>query len=144
MLLNNLNRDVFKPFRSHRGSSVDLLVACLRINAGLKGDSCRETHLWEHFGRTDTIALITHLKEFNISGASLIQPHSCQTYGLHADCLSRKRRRRLRQVQARGWVLTDITKPQIEENHRNPGRKPQDPQITGLEIPDTRRSLNPG
>ena len=31
--------------------SVDIMVACLRISTGFKGDSFRETHLWEHFGQ---------------------------------------------------------------------------------------------
>ena len=44
---------------------------CLRICTGFKGVSFRETHLWEHFGRTDKIALITCLKNLNVSGASL-------------------------------------------------------------------------
>ena len=51
--------------------SGDILVACCRICTGFKGDSFRETHLWEHFGRTDTIALITCLKKLNVSGTSL-------------------------------------------------------------------------
>ena len=42
---------------------------CLRIYAGFTGDSFRETHLWEHFGRTDRIALITCLEQSNVSGA---------------------------------------------------------------------------
>ena len=36
---------------------------CLRICTGFKGVSFREAHLWEHFGRTDQIALITCLKK---------------------------------------------------------------------------------
>ena len=32
-------------------------------------------HLWEHFGRTDQIALITCLKNLNVSGASLIEAY---------------------------------------------------------------------
>ena len=71
MLLNNLNRDLFKPFRSHKVCSAELLAACLRICTGLKGVSFREMHLWEHIGRTDKIALITCLKTFNVSDASL-------------------------------------------------------------------------
>ena len=43
----------------------------LRICTGFKGVSFRETHLWEHFGRTDQIALITCLKKLNVSAASL-------------------------------------------------------------------------
>ena len=57
MLLNNLNRDMFQPVRSHT------LVACLGTSTGFEGDSFRETHLWEHFGRTDNIALMTCLKK---------------------------------------------------------------------------------
>ena len=49
--------------------SVDLLVACFRISTGFKGDSVRETHLREHFGRTDKSALITSLKNSNVSDA---------------------------------------------------------------------------
>ena len=45
---------------------------CLRICAGFKGVSSRETRLWEHFGQTDKIALITCLKFLNVPGASLI------------------------------------------------------------------------
>ena len=44
---------------------------CLRIYTGFKGVSFRESHLWEHFGRRDKIALITCLKKLNVSGASL-------------------------------------------------------------------------
>ena len=51
--------------------SIDILIECLRISTGFKGDSLRETHLWEHFGRTDKIALIPCLKSFNVSSASL-------------------------------------------------------------------------
>ena len=51
--------------------SVEFLVVCWRICTGFKGVSFRETHLWEHFGRTDQIALITCLKKLNVSGASL-------------------------------------------------------------------------
>ena len=39
--------------------SVDLLVAWLRMSASFQGYSLREKHLWEHFGQTDKIALIT-------------------------------------------------------------------------------------
>ena len=39
------------------------------MRAGFKGVSFRETHLSEHFGRTDQIALITCLKKLNVSGA---------------------------------------------------------------------------
>ena len=44
---------------------------CLRICTGFKRVSFRETHLWEHFGRTDKTALITCLKKLNVSGAFL-------------------------------------------------------------------------
>ena len=43
-----------------------MLVAHLRISAGFTGDSFREKHLWEHFGRTDKIALITCLKKLGV------------------------------------------------------------------------------
>ena len=49
--------------------SVALLVACLRISTRFRGVSLRETHLWEDFGRADKIALITCLKNLNISSA---------------------------------------------------------------------------
>ena len=51
--------------------SVEFLVVCWRICTGFKGVSLRETHLWEHFGRRDQIALITCLKKSNVSDASL-------------------------------------------------------------------------
>ena len=41
--MNSLNRDMFELFRSHRGCSVDILVACLGISTSFKGDSFRET-----------------------------------------------------------------------------------------------------
>ena len=69
--LNSLNRDMFKPFRSHSGLLGWVLVVCLRICTGFERVSFREAHLWEHFGRTDKIALITRLKKLNVSGASL-------------------------------------------------------------------------
>ena len=50
----------------------EFLVVCLRICTGFKRISFRETHLWEHFGRTDKIALITCLKKLNVSDAFLI------------------------------------------------------------------------
>ena len=71
MRLNSLNRDMFKPVRSHSGLLGWILVVCLRICTCFKGVSFRETHLWEHFGRTDKIALITCLKNLNVSGAFL-------------------------------------------------------------------------
>ena len=46
---------------------------CVRISTGFKEVSFRETHLREHFGRTDQIALITCLKKLNVSGAFLIE-----------------------------------------------------------------------
>ena len=49
---------------------------CLRVFTGFKGVSFRETHLWEHFGRTDQIALIACLKKLNVSSASLTQARS--------------------------------------------------------------------
>ena len=51
--------------------SAEFLVVCSRICTGFTGVSFRETHLWEHFGRTDKIALIMCLKKLNVSGASL-------------------------------------------------------------------------
>ena len=36
-----------------------------------KGDSFRQMYLREHFGRTDKIALITCLKNLNVSGSFL-------------------------------------------------------------------------
>ena len=45
---------------------------CLRICTGFKEVSFRETHLREHFGRTDQIALITCLKKLNVLGALLV------------------------------------------------------------------------
>ena len=66
MRLNSLNRDMFKPFRSHRGLLGWKLVACVGISTGFTEVSFREMHLWEHFGRTDKIALITCLKKLNV------------------------------------------------------------------------------
>ena len=72
MRLNILNRDMFKPFRSHLTVwSVEFSILRLRIYTGFKGVSFRETHLREHFGRTDKIALITCLKKLNVSAAFL-------------------------------------------------------------------------
>ena len=53
--------------------SVDLRVACVRLSTRFKGVSLRETHLWEHFGWADKIALITCLKNLNVSSAFLIR-----------------------------------------------------------------------
>ena len=39
MLLNCLNRNVFKPFRPHTSLLGHILVACLRISTGFEGDS---------------------------------------------------------------------------------------------------------
>ena len=44
------------------------LAACLRISIPFIEDFCNETHLSEHFGRTNTFALITCPKRFNGSG----------------------------------------------------------------------------
>ena len=46
--------------------SAEFLVACLRICKGFKGGSFS---LWEHFGQTDKIALITRLKKLNVASA---------------------------------------------------------------------------
>ena len=51
--------------------SAEFFVVRLGICTGFKWVSFRETHLWEHFGRTDQIAPITCLKKLNVSGASL-------------------------------------------------------------------------
>ena len=40
--------------------SVDILVACLRTSTGFQGDFFRETHLWEHFGRTSDRQSCSH------------------------------------------------------------------------------------
>ena len=55
MLLNNLNREMFKPFVLIDVCLVDLLVACVRICTSFKGVSFRETHLRELFGRTEKL-----------------------------------------------------------------------------------------
>ena len=72
MLLSNLNRDMFKPFRSHRGllswSSGRMREDLHRFFSEV---SFRKTHLREHFGRTNKFALITRLKHLNVSGAFL-------------------------------------------------------------------------
>ena len=71
MLLNSLNRDMFKPFRSHSGL-LGWVKACVLEDMHRFWVSFRETHLWEHFGRRDQIALTMCLKKLNVSGASLI------------------------------------------------------------------------
>ena len=81
MFPNNLTCDKFKPFRSCvlvEVCSVDILVACWRICAGSKEDSFRETNLWEHFCRTDKIALVTCLKNWYASSTLLVKNHSQQ------------------------------------------------------------------
>ena len=52
--------------------SAHILVACLRINAGLKGDSFRETHriCESTFGRTGKTALITSLEHLKYQALS--------------------------------------------------------------------------
>ena len=44
--------------------SVDILVARMRVDTAFVGDFFRETHLWEHFGQTDKIALTKMSQEF--------------------------------------------------------------------------------
>ena len=58
---------------------------------GFKGVSFRETHLWEHFGRTDQIALVTCLKKLNVSAASLTR--ICHTLGVRMAYKSRLKSR---------------------------------------------------
>ena len=58
MRANSLNRDMFKPFRSHNGLLrwvFGRVFEAKPLCTGFKGVSLRETHLWEHFGRTDQI-----------------------------------------------------------------------------------------
>ena len=62
---------MFKPFRSHNGLLGGVVGCVLEDLPGFKGVSFRETHLREHFGRTDKNALITCLKKLNVSGAFL-------------------------------------------------------------------------
>ena len=77
MRLNNLNRDMSKPFRSHRRL---LGWSSGRVREDFptfwRGFSFRETHLREHLGRADKIALITCLKNLSVSGAFLRNVHS--------------------------------------------------------------------
>ena len=61
---------------------------CLRICTGFKEVCFRETHLREHFGRTDKVALITCLKKLNVSGAFLT---FTSTLGLIAFLKSKNR-----------------------------------------------------
>ena len=57
MLLNTLKRDTFKPFCSHRGCSVDILVAYLGISTGLKGiPSERRINESNLVGQTDLLS----------------------------------------------------------------------------------------
>ena len=56
---------------------------CMKLSTGFKVDSVRATHLCEHFGRTDKIALITCLKHFNMSGSSRTEGN---TYLLSRGC----------------------------------------------------------
>ena len=62
---------LFKPFCFHKVCSVDMLVAGLKINAGFRLDSFRDTYPWEHFGLTDKIVLIICLNTWNISDTFL-------------------------------------------------------------------------
>ena len=71
MRLNSLNRDMLNLFVLIDVCSAENLVVCLGICTGFKGVSFRETHLREHFGRTNKIALITCLKKLNVSSAFL-------------------------------------------------------------------------
>ena len=71
MLLNSLNRNMFNNFALIEVCSVEFWVVCLRICTGYIGDFFRETHLWEQFGQTGKIALITCLKKIDVSGAFL-------------------------------------------------------------------------
>ena len=74
MRLNNLNRDMFKPFRSHR-RLLGLSSGRVReVSHTFSRVSFRETH----FGRADKIALITCLKNLKTyeAGAFLMNPPS--------------------------------------------------------------------
>ena len=57
---------MFKPFCAHRRSSVDILVACAKIDTTFIGDFFRETHLSEHFGQEGRNALIKCPKNRNL------------------------------------------------------------------------------
>ena len=63
-------------------------MVCLRICTGFKEVSFRETHLWEHFGQADKIALITCLKKLNVSGSFLKNGAAAATcaWSLRASC----------------------------------------------------------
>ena len=76
---------------------------CLRICTGFKEVSFRETHLWEHFGRTDQIALITCLKKLNVSGASLINGCLGSTERGGWSGVGREGWQRVGERLARGW-----------------------------------------
>ena len=65
--------------------SAEFSVVCLRICTGFKEVSFRETHLREHFGRTDQIALITYLKKLNVSGACLNWDFPARSWPPHRD-----------------------------------------------------------
>ena len=79
MLLNSVNRDMFKPFRSHSGLLDYVLVACLRIGTCFREHSFRETHLWDHFGGRDKIALITCVE--NLNASEILLPSKYHSFG---------------------------------------------------------------
>ena len=94
--------------------------------------------------------------ESQTSGIS--KPMVCQTYGLHAGCLSWKRRRsrkrrkwqrQLRHAEDNSdsfkqgvecWSSGNQGNHRNDKNHRNPGCKPRVTQTTGLETPENTRS----
>ena len=80
MHLNNLNAICLNNYVLIDVCSVELWSRAWGKSTGFKADSFRETHLWEHFGRTDKIALITCLKNWNVSGTSLKIGKECRRF----------------------------------------------------------------
>ena len=95
VLLNNSNRAMFKPICS-------LYSVDLRIGTGFLEDSFRETHLWEHFGRTGKIALVTCLKHLNVSGAFLIRVRALSTLIGNGKAHEENPQREFRRESGRG------------------------------------------
>ena len=68
--------------------SVDVLVACLRISTTFIWAFVRETLLWDYFGGTDKIALVTCSQNVNISTSFWWFPRHMR-YGNKAVCTCR-------------------------------------------------------
>ena len=83
-----------------------ILVVCLRISTGFKGDSFRERHICENFGRTDKMALLACLQTLNVSGAFL----------KHSVSINRRRHMHLRNAVERQQTGTETTKQWLKSD----------------------------